>query len=180
MHPQKRILALINVVGGVAVLGSYAYGLLTNPHTRGDIWGEVPEALKPYYTASMLLAALGYFAFTYFVFFRMDGDRARVAEQYDLRLFNALYVAILLPSALWMPLTFQMLSEPSEGLWFVIRVVLFLVGFGSVGLIYALLRLEPKQPAVSYWMAVAGAVAFAVQTALLDALVWPAYFPALM
>lgn len=179
MHPQKRVMALINVLGGMAVLGSYAYGLYTNPHTRGDIWGGVPEGLKPYYTASMLLAAAGYFAFTYFIFMRVDGELARVAGEYDVRLFNALYVAILAPSAMWMPLTFAVLDYPSDGLWFVIRVVLAVVGLASVGLIYALLKLEPRQPAFSYWLAVAGAIAFAVQTALLDALVWPAFFPVL-
>jgi len=179
MHPQKRVMALINVVGGLAVLGSYAYGLYTNPHTRLEIWGGVPESLKPFYTASMLLAAAGYFAFTYFIFFRVDAENARIGGQYDVRLFNALYVAILGPSALWMPMTFEVLYNPTDGLWFVIRVVLAIVGFASLGLIYALLKLNPRLPPFSYWLAVAGAIAFAVQTALLDALVWTAYFPAL-
>jgi hypothetical protein len=127
----------------------------------------------------MLLAAAGYFAFTYFIFFRVDAENARIGGQYDVRLFNALYVAILGPSALWMPMTFEVLYNPTDGLWFVIRVVLAIVGFASLGLIYALLKLDPRLPPFSYWLAVAGAIAFAVQTALLDALVWPAYFPAL-
>ena len=177
MHPQKRTMAVVNVVGGFAVLGSYAYGLLTNPHTRDGIWGGVPEAWKPYYTASMLLATIGYLLFTYFVFFRVDAETARVADQYDVRLFNALYVAVLAPSALWMPLTFAMIDEPSEGLWFVIRVVLAVVGLGSVGFVYALLTLDQRHPAATYWLAVLGSIAFTFQTALLDALVWPAYFP---
>jgi hypothetical protein len=177
MHPQKRVMALVNVVGGAAVLGSYAYGLATNPLTRGDVWGDVPDGLRPFYAASMLLATAGYFAFTYYVFFRVDADTARVARQYDVRVFNALYVAILAPSALWMPLTFEMLDDPSDGLWFVIRVVLAVVGVASIGFIVALLRLEPARPAASYWLAVGGCVAFAVQTAVLDAIVWPAYFP---
>jgi hypothetical protein len=177
MHPQKRTMAVVNVGGGAVVLGSYAYELLANPHTRDGIWGGVPDALKPYYTASMLLATVGYLLFTYFVFFRVDAETARIAEQYDVRLFNALYVAVLAPSALWMPLTFAMIDEPSEGLWFVIRVVLAVVGLGSVGFVLALLMLDQRRPTWSYWLAVAGSVAFTFQTALLDALVWPAYFP---
>ena len=70
----------INVLGGSAVLASYAYGLASNPLTRGDVWGGVPETLRPFYTVTMLLAAAGYFAFSYFVFFKVDPDKARVGD----------------------------------------------------------------------------------------------------
>lgn len=178
MHPDKRVMAWINVIGGVAVLGSYALGIWTHPETAGDVWGGVPEWLRPSYTVSMLTAAAGYLVFTYFLFFRVDPEEARVADRFSLRLFNALYMLILLPSALWMPLTFAMLDEPHDGLWMVIRLVLGLVGIGSLAMIAALLALHPRRPSVPYWLAVAGSIAFSVQTALLDAVVWPAYFPA--
>lgn len=177
MHPDKRTMLWINIIGGVAVLGSYAHGLLTNPETAAGVWGGVPESLKPAYTVSMFSAAAGYLLFTHFLFFRTDPDETRVADRFDLKLFNVLYVIVLLPSALWMPLTFAMLDDPSGGIWFLIRLVLAVVGVGSLGLIAALVGLRPRRPALSYWLAVAGSVAFALQTALLDALVWPAYFP---
>jgi hypothetical protein len=41
-----------------------------------------------------------------------------------------------------------------------------------------LLLLNRRQPTWAYSMALLGSVAFAIQTALLDAVVWPAYFPA--
>jgi hypothetical protein len=171
-------MAWINVIGGVAVLGSYAHGLWTHPASAGDVWGGVPEWLKPFYTVSMLTAAAGYFAFTYFLFFRVEPDEARVADRFNLRLFNALYVLILLPSAFWMPLTFSMLADPHEGLWMLIRLVLALVGIGSVAMVAALLALQPREPRTPYLLAVMGSVAFSIQTALLDALIWPAYFTA--
>jgi hypothetical protein len=178
MNRDRRAMAWINILGGIAVLGSYAHGIWTHPGTAGEVWGGVPEWLKPFYTVSMLTAAAGYFAFTYFLFFRVEPDEARVADRFSLRLFNALYVLILLPSALWMPLTFAMLADPHEGLWMMIRLVLFLVGIGSLALVAALLALQPRQPRAAYLLAVAGSIAFSVQTALLDALIWPAYFPA--
>jgi hypothetical protein len=178
MHPDKRAMAWINVIGGVAVLGSYAHGIWTNPETAGAVWGGVPEWMKPFYTVSMLAAAVGYLVFTHYLCFRADPEESRVADRFSLRLFNALYVLILLPSALWMPLTFSMLDDPHDGLWMVIRLVLALVGIGSLAVIAALLMLQPRRPALSYWLAVVGSVAFSIQTALLDAIVWPAYFPA--
>jgi hypothetical protein len=76
-----------------------------------------------------------------------------------------------------MPLTFQLLGGWDPALWIAIRIVLALVGIGSLGLLAALLTLSPVASRGWRALAVAGAVAFCVQTALLDATVWPAYFP---
>lgn len=178
MDTSKGTMATINVIGGVAVLGSYAYGIATHPETAGQVWGGVPEWLKPYYTVSMLSAALGYFLFSYFLFFRVDAAEARVAARFDFDLFNFLYLFILVPSAMWMPLTFRMLEAPNPGLWLTIRVVLGIVGIASVLLIAGLLLLNRREPGWAYGLAILGSLAFAVQTAMLDAIVWPAYFPA--
>jgi hypothetical protein len=177
VHPARRLFAAINVLGGVAVLGSYALGIATHPDTRGEVWGGVPQGLRPLYTVSMLLAAAGYFAFSGFVWLCLDPDRTRIAGRFGFGLLNLLYACILLPSALWMPLTFAMLESPGPGIWLAIRLVLAVVGLGSLGLLAALLAMRPREPAWAHRLAVAGCVAFAVQTALLDALVWPAFFP---
>jgi hypothetical protein len=177
VHPARRLFAAIQVAGGVAVLGSYALGFATHPETRAEVWGGVPQGLRPLYTVSMLLAAAGWFAFTGFVWLCLDPARTRIAGRFGYGLLNALYAAILLPSALWMPLTFEMLEAPGDALWLAIRVVLAVVGLGSLGLLAALLAVRPREPAWAHGLAVAGCVAFAVQTALLDALVWPAFFP---
>ena len=47
----------------------------------------------------------------------------------------------------------------------------------SEGLVEALFSLRPRQPACAYWLAVDGSIAFTVQTLVLDAVIWPAYFP---
>jgi hypothetical protein len=177
MHPQRRRLAWINVLGGTAVLGSYWHGLATHPATRGEIWGNVPDALRPAYTVSMLLAAAGYFAFTYVFFFRINPDTDRVGRSLGFGMINALYAGILIPSALWLPLTFAMIESPGGLLWFTIRLVLVLVGLSSVGLLFSLLRLRPRPRGWAFVLGVAGCTAFCVQTAVLDALVWPAFFP---
>lgn len=177
MTAEKRGLVLINLLGGLAVLGSYAYYLAANPATRTNLWGNVPETLRPAYTVSMLLAAAGYFAFTYFVLLRVDSRDARIAEAYGYRFFLWIYTGILVPSALWMPLTFRMFEEPGWGVWIAVRVVLAIVGICSLALVWSIASVRPAGPAWTRVLALAGAVAFAVQTALLDALVWPHYFP---
>jgi hypothetical protein len=178
VHPKKQRLAAIMLLGGVAVLASYAYSLAIDPVTRAGLWGGVPSAFLPGYIVSMVLAAAGYFAFTYFLFVHVDPDRARIAGRFGYSLFHGLYLLILAPSALWLPLTSVMIQQPSSLLWLGIRLVLALVGLGSVALLFALLSLRPRQPPVAYWLAVTGAVAFCIQTAVLDLFVWTAFFPA--
>jgi hypothetical protein len=177
VQPSRRSLLWLNLIGGVAVLGSYVHGLASNPLTRGAVWGEVPEALRPFYTVNMLLAAAGYFAFSFFVFRRLDLARTRVAGGFGYGAFHVLYALILIPSALWLPLTFEMLESPSAGLWLAIRGVLALVGLGSLGLMLALASAGPHQAPGARRAALVGAAFFTFQTAVLDALVWPAYFP---
>jgi len=79
--------------------------------------------------------------------------------------------------ALWMPLTNLMIQHPNLYIWFVIRLFLALVGGASIGLLGSLLADKQIARDWLYWMAVTGCMFFCVQTAILDALVWPAYFP---
>lgn len=80
MTAGKRWAFLINLVGGIAVLVSYAYGLATHPELRDEVWGGVPHPLRGFYTVSMLSAAVGYFLFGFFVLFRVDAATARVGR----------------------------------------------------------------------------------------------------
>jgi len=168
------VFVALNVLGGIAVLGSYVYGLSAHPETRGGVWGAVPDILRPLYTASMLLAALGYFPMTGYVLLRLARSPVRVGP-FGFGVFHACYAAILLPSAVWMPLTFAMLEQPSPALWAAIRTVLALVAAGSLGVAVCLVAARPRDRGPFWRLAVAGCILFCNQTVLLDALLWP-YF----
>ena len=176
MNAQQWTLVGINVVGGILVLGSYAQGLMAHPDNRNALWGGVPSSVQPLYTVGMILAALGYFAFTYFVLFRIDAAEVRVADRFGFWVFYLIYTLILLPSAFWMPLTYAAIDHHSIGLYWAIRITLAVVGLGSLALLMALLSLRTGGSSYAYWLAVAGSAAFCLQTAVLDALVWPAFF----
>jgi hypothetical protein len=174
MNTRKRALVALNLIGGIAVLTSYVVGVA---NVSGDaLWGGVPESLTPLYTVNMFLAAGGYFFFTYYIVFRLDEAQTRIADRFGYSLFLVLYALVLIPSAAWLPLTGMMLENPSTLLWATIRLVLFLVGAGSLGLVASLLQLGPQAPR-GRTLAIAGLVPFCLQTVLLDALVWPAFFP---
>jgi hypothetical protein len=178
LPPARKRILWINGVGGVAVLGSYVHGLATHPDLTEAIWGGVPEAIRPLYTVNMFLAAAGYLLFTGVLLFRVDPAADRAVSRVDFRRWQALYLAVLVPSALWMPLTFAMLESPSAAWWFAIRAALWTVGIASLGFVIAFVRLRDPGVGRLRWLAIGGAIAFSLQTAVLDALVWVAYFPA--
>lgn len=175
MHPQKKAWLTINAVGGAAVLGSYVHGLSTHPETRNDLWGTIPPELQAVYGVTMWLAAAGYFFFSYYFVVRTDATQVRFGRL-GFGLINALYALIMIAAASWMPLTFAYLDNPSTVLWLVVRVGLFGVGAGSIGLMIALFTMSPRADGVSGVLALLGLVLFSLQTAFLDAFVWPQFF----
>ena len=58
-----QIFVLINLIGGIAVLGSYVSGLWYFPELKKPLWGGVPGFLRIFFTMSMVGAAVGYLAF---------------------------------------------------------------------------------------------------------------------
>ena len=176
MHPQKKVMLWINILGGIAVLGSYAWGLAIHPGSGDSLWGGVPQWLRTISTTNMFLAALGYLVFTTFLLFILDLETATIHIQAGFKAFNMLYAVILIPSALWMPLTFAYLAHPGSLLWLVIRLILFVVGLASLGMLSALLNIQPRKPAWLFWLAFSGSIFLVIQTALLDAMIWSNFF----
>lgn len=177
MSPQKVILLIIILVGGTAVLASYVYPVMRHPEYVEPAWGGVTPDIRRFYVPTMLLAAAGFFFYTYFLLFRVDAEQASIAGRWGFWIFNLLYAAILVGSALYMPLTFAFVAEPSGLLWYAVRFVLIVVGLASLAMFASLLGLRPREPVWAYWLAVVGSVTFSFQTVVLDMLVWPALYP---
>jgi hypothetical protein len=175
VHTKKIWLLIINILGGIAVLGSYVYGFQSRPDAANVLWGGVPESLRPLYTANMFLAAAGYFAFSLYLL-RLNPDETRVAGRFGYGIYNILYAAILIPSALWMPLTLLAIEQSSPGWVWLVRLDLAAVAFASLGLLIALLKVSPRPFTWHHRIAVVGALFFCLQTVLLDAIVWVSYF----
>jgi len=176
MSRQTRSLIALNVVGGIAVLASYALGLGSESSAGAALWGDVPERIRPFYTINMFLAAAGYFLFTPYILFRLQPSETRIAGRFGYGSFHLLYALVLFPSAVWVQLTERMIAQPSAWMWAVVRLDLALIALGSLGLMVSLLTLTSGARR-GRALAIVGLVPFCVQTALLDALVWPAFFP---
>ncbi len=176
MYIQQIILLIINILGGIAVIGSYIFGLSGQSGGANVLWGGVPVSIRPVYTVSMVISALGYFAFIYYILFRLVPSEVVIANHFGFLLFFFIFILILAPSAFWMPLTNSYVNTHLNSTWIAIRIVLALVGLASIALVWALLSLQTKNHTLSYWLAVAGSAYFAFHTAILDAVIWAALF----
>ena len=176
MNTTRLILLIINIIGGAAVLGSYILGLKTHSGGAGVLWGGTPLRIRSAYGVSMLLSAIGYLAFAYFIIFRLDPANTVISGKPGYSILTILFVLILAASALWMPLTYVYIAHPTAALWIAIRIVLLIVGLSSCTLVWALLNLNNGPDSFTYWLAVTGAVYFAFHTTVLDALSWPLLF----
>lgn len=104
MSPQY-LFVLINVIGGVAVIGGYALGLSMYSEHREALWGGIQGHLRNGFTTSMLFAATGYLTFCSATIFKGGADGFGVNQifgQYSLSILSAIF---LLSASLWMPTT---------------------------------------------------------------------------
>ena len=176
MDALQIILLLMNVFGGAAVIGSYVLWLRGSPEGANALWGGVSTRLRPVYTVSMVLSAVGYLAVFYYLLFEPVPDEVKIAGDLGFVWFVPIIVLMLFPSALWMPLSRLYVDRPSTGTWIAVRAVLFIVGLASIVLAWALLALEPNDGDAAYWIAVVGSCYFAFHTFILDAVLWAGLF----
>jgi len=171
MHPLKKSLILINFFGGLAVLGSYAWGFLTYPNAGEILWGGVPASLRPLYTVSMFLAAAGYFVLSLYIL-SLNPSETNTLNRPGYHVFNALFAGILIPSTLWLPLTVLAIEQVSQFLVFLVRIDLVLVAIASLSLLVALIKVQPHKSTWLHRLAILGCILFCFQTVILDAIVW--------
>ncbi|MBN1369547.1 MAG: hypothetical protein JW954_04855 [Dehalococcoidaceae bacterium] len=176
MNKHRVILLAINILGGLAVIGSYIYGINAQPGGADALWGGVPENIRLIYTASMFIAAFGYFLFLYYVLVKVNPDEARIGKVSGFSLFHVVFASILLPSAFWMPLTNLYLANQTTPNWAGVILVLAIVGVASLCLAISLLKLKPVAGVTPYRLAVAGSIYFTIHTLVLDAVIWPVLF----
>jgi hypothetical protein len=112
---SKSLWLLINILGGIAVIGSYILGFRSRADAFTVLWGGVPERIRVFYTAGMVLAALGYFAFGIYLLVLAPGEIS-VFGQFGFGMLGLIFLLILLPSVLWMPLTLLAVARASRAL----------------------------------------------------------------
>lgn len=173
---QKLTFLTINAVGGITVLASYAYGAQQYADAVPALWGDIPQWMMGFYTINMLLAAAGYLMMFFYVLKSLPEDCRTDNGGLLFERLNTLSAVILFCSALWMPLSFAVLTAPNMDLWLCIRAVLLATGIAALVFAHQIAKYAEDR-GVLFTLALCAYAFFCVQTALLDALIWPYYFP---
>ena len=175
MMSTTQLFLLINLTGGIAVLGSYFVGLRSSPDLAEGLWGGVTGNLRIYFTLSMLLAALGYLTFCYsFVF---SGLGTALSDS-GLAIATISLIGIFLISAsIWMPANIQYLNTSNLFWWFVSVIVLWTTALSLLILTILVVFFPPDslETSVRYITAIGlGWITF--HCLVLDACIWVALF----
>lgn len=105
---------MCSVVWRLSAAISLVFSLIPEAGTHS---GGVPGWLRPIHGISMILAAIGYFAFIYFILFRIIPAEVQIANRFGFSMFYVIFLGILVPSTLWTPLTNMLIANPSTRVW---------------------------------------------------------------
>ena len=169
------IFFLVNLVGGLAVLGSYCVGLYLYPDQRTALWGGVVGNWKTLFTTSMFFAAAGYLAFCYTM---TISDGANESSFFGKYTFIILAAVFLFSASVWMPATLQYLDTKNE-IWWIVSVTSLWITAASLtcmGLAFNFTEF-PNVNLFQNSVTLIGIIWITFHCLVFDAIIWVAKFP---
>jgi hypothetical protein len=163
LHAERRAFASVQLLGGVAVLSSYAWGLTRHADIATQLWGTIEPGWIPWYSSCMPFAAVGYLAASAYLL--------RSAK--SLRGCTLAFTLFLSASAMWMPLSLLALLTHDRSLTPLIQ---FDLAVAAVACLWIARHLWTHAEGRRGQVALLGWAALCWQTVFLDALVWPRFF----
>ena len=173
---QKITLILINIIFGSLVLLSYYKGLNKEPELSLKLWGGVPKILQPYIVASMFISALGYFFFTINFLINTDPQHIKFLGKFNFWYLHIIYLMILIPSAMWIDLTFTYMKTDNTIDWYYVISTLYCVAIFSIILLLFTVDTYVNNSSWLYMVSVFGVSIFTFHTLFLDGLIWTVFF----
>tara|TARA_Y100000590_G_C15609684_1_gene973354 strand:+ start:694 stop:1221 length:528 start_codon:yes stop_codon:yes gene_type:complete len=170
MIKKRNILfLLVNLILGFAVILSYIWGLVYYPEYGSALWGKVETNNIPYIIFSMMLAAVGYFVFS---FYFLKYKKFQTFNTLEYLYILSLYIVILFFSALWMPLSIGFINTNNNFFLILDLVSLYLVGISSLLLTIFLIQDKSLRRKLIWKLAVLGGFQFTFHTLIIDAIYW--------
>ena len=173
----RTLFALVNILGGMAVLGSYAWCLVTYPEHRNALWGGVHGTLRSIFTLSMLLAAGGYITFCYVIIFQVGERTFGKNPVLGTNAIIILTTVFLASAAMWMP-SLIAFYRSGEGHWWVVCTLSLWVTAISLILMTGVTAISHVDgiSKASINASVAGLAYTTFHCLFLDAVVWVALY----
>ena len=123
----------------------------------------------------MFISAIGYFFFTTNFVLNVNLEEKKFLGKFPGWTLHIVYLLILIPSALWIDLTFQYLKTGVPLHWVYVLSALYCVGLSSI-LLFLFVVDSGNTTQSIYLFSVIGAGFFVFHTMFLDGLLWTIFF----
>ena len=176
MRVQTQFL-IINVIGGIAVLGGYVIALINHPKTRGELWRGVPENLRFWITLFMFISAFGYCFAMYYLIFQDGLDLDFFGGKLNINFMKGLLIIFLITAACWIHTTFAYLEHGNQILWTFVQLELWLTGITVFLMMIGVATANGVNNSFLHNTSVIGLGIISFHCLVLDAMLWISRFP---
>lgn len=176
MRIQTQFL-LINIIGGIAVLGGYIIALINHPETRNELWGGVPENLRLWITAFMFISAFGYCFAMYYLIFNEGLALNFFWGKFDYKFIRILLIIFLFTAALWIHTAFIYIDSGSKVYWNFVQLELWLTGISVFLIMLGLATATDVKNNNIHFYSILGLGVISFHCLVLDAFLWINRFP---
>ena len=167
---------IVNVVGGVLVLGGYVAGFTLFSEAKETMRGGINSSQRPIFQISMILAAIGYLVFCYAAMFKF-GDNWSNLNDIDALIIIILCASFLATAALWLPLG---LWYQETGIKIVYGLMVLALWVTALSLLAVTVILAFRTMEISNTMRIISCLGVGYITfhcLIFDAIIWVAKFP---
>lgn len=180
MLNNKSVLNIVLALGAFVPISYYlTYLVFKKAVPINKLWGSIDTGLRSFYTISMFICVISMLAVLFFMNLSITDDTKVINKKYSeggiLYYIQSLGL-IIVPSLVWMPLTYLYLLKPNPLIKYAIIVTLATVGLGGLLLAHTVNKTYPKDMInrnLTYKsIALAGASYLAFHLVVLDASYW--------
>ena len=176
---NSLVLLLVNIIGGVAVLSSYALCIILFPDTREVLWGEISGGLKNFFVISMLIAAVGYISYLSITLINPDLGQFRNTLFLGPNTISILSSLFLISATLWMPASVIYIKNPSLLMWLIMVFSLWITALSILTIFVLSLNSSFESKQVFKIISSIGLFYISFHCLILDGIIWVAKFPKL-
>ena len=178
----KIFIITLNCIFGPILLYSYWNGIMHGTISGSTFWGGMPQFLRPISGISMIISAIGYFIFTYYLLFKTD-MHTQYLGIFNYKFIIILYALILIPSCFWIGQTANYIESMEKVTnhaqsWMIICIILYTVGIASLFLCLWIFSISPLKGEQSLLLNLSkiGVIIFTIHTLIFDGLLWTYFF----
>ena len=124
----------------------------------------------------MFISGIGYFFFTYNFLMNVDPQNVMFLNRFSYWSLHIIYLLVLIPSMLWIDLTYKYIKSGSAFDWYVVVIILFCVAVASIILFLFTIDTKFDNKNFIYLASVFGVSFFVFHTLFLDGLIWTVFF----